>query len=100
MPITASPSPLDLTALTLGARDGLGAIHGGPLVAMLRRIMEAATGLRLARPLANPRLEMLRQSGAKLQRNRKLNDGDRAALAAVGLTPSSASRLLLAAGRA
>jgi hypothetical protein len=43
---------------------------------------------------------MLRQSGAKLQRNRKLNDGDRAALAAVGLTPSSASRLLLAAWRA
>lgn len=87
-------NPIDLTALSLGAREGTLALRGLPGLNVLVRAAEMLTGLRYACPLGNPRLEALRTAAAKVRRGRRLEASEEAALATLGLSSGETRALL------
>lgn len=81
--------PVEIEAIRIGAREGV-----RRSASLLARLFEAATGIRVTRPLANPRLELLRQFAARARCRGHLTAAERGALEAAGYPADQAVSLL------
>jgi hypothetical protein len=86
-------SPLEWTVISLARHDRSDA---GSLPAELRRIMTLLFGERIARPLANARLEALRQAAVAIWNRRPLAEPDVAAFDRAGFTSGHLNVLRMA----
>lgn len=88
-------SPLEQQVIALGRRSET----GGETPSALGRVAARLLGIRLELPLANPRLEALRQFAARAsRRGGALAQADLAAFLAAGFSPAHA-RVLIAAAK-
>jgi hypothetical protein len=90
-------SPLERQVIALARRSGT----GGMAPSALGRVAAKLLGIRLELPLANPRLEALRQFAARASRRRcALAQADLAAFLEAGFSPAHARALIAAAAPA